>query len=32
MEHRDFNFFQILFLLNLEYTCTFIYTVGILVS
>jgi hypothetical protein len=32
MEHGDFNFFQILFLLNLEYTWTFISTVGILVS
>jgi hypothetical protein len=32
MEHGDFNFFQILFLLNLIYTWTFISTVGILVS
>jgi hypothetical protein len=32
MEHGDFKFFQILFLLNLEYTWTFISTIGILVS
>jgi hypothetical protein len=32
MEHGDFIFFQILFLLNLEYTWTLISTVGILVS
>jgi hypothetical protein len=32
MEIGDFTFFQILFFLNLEYTWTFISTVGILVS
>jgi hypothetical protein len=32
MEYGDFNYFQILFLLKLEYTWTFISTVGILVS
>jgi hypothetical protein len=32
MEYGDFIFFQILFLLNLEYTWTFIPTVGIFVS
>jgi hypothetical protein len=32
MEIGDFTFFQILFLLNLEYTWTFISTVGIFVS
>jgi hypothetical protein len=32
MEHGDFNFFQILFLLNLDYTWTLISTAGILVS
>jgi hypothetical protein len=31
-EHGDFNFFQILFSLNLEYTWTFISTVAISVS
>jgi hypothetical protein len=32
MEIGDFTFFQIIFFLNLEYTCTFISTVGIFVS
>jgi hypothetical protein len=32
MEIGDFTFFQILFFLNLEYTWTFISTVGIFVS
>jgi hypothetical protein len=32
MEIGDFTFFQILFFLNLQYTWTFISTVGIFVS
>jgi hypothetical protein len=32
MEFRDFNFFEKKFFLKLEYTWTFISTVGILVS
>jgi hypothetical protein len=32
MEIGDFTFFQILFFLNLEYTWTFIFTMGIFVS
>jgi hypothetical protein len=32
MEHGDFIFFQILFLINLEYTWTFTSTIGIFVS
>jgi hypothetical protein len=32
MDFGDFIFFQILFLLNLEYTWTFISTIGIFVS
>ena len=32
MEYGDFNYFQILFLLKLEYTWTLISTIGILVS